>query len=738
MRCRVSPLWIAAILLIAVGLAGAQQQYGSVSGTVTDEQGGVLPGVTVTISSSALIAGSQTVVTGAGGTYAFRTLPPGVYSLSFSLTGFTTLTQEEINVNVSTERTINPSLAVGGLEETVTVTGESPIVDVRQNITQTNIDAEIYENVPTARNPWEMAGLVPGMITGQMDVGGNRGMQQYQLEVMGSANSQKSFSIDGLKVNWPGGSGGWTMQYYDFGMFEEYNFQTSAMTAESDVAGVYMNMTTKSGGNNLSGNQSVFFNNDAMQGTNTDEESSLGGNPTDIAYDLQGTLGGPIVQDKAWFFASGRWWRLDQFLPGTAGLGDDGGQVLDDNRITNLMGRVTYQINEGSQAFVMFNKNWKYRYHRNRTGEAFAESAATSFQKQPAQNIVLSYNTLLGNRALLDVRFGRMWGETPYFYNEAVTPEDIAFTDNGLGQALRAAENEYFNPNHRNQFNANISYFLDQTSGSHDLKFGIQIGRERFQERQTINQDLRLEAINGVADQVILTSSPTQSDNRLSTWAAYIQDSWTIGTKLTLNLGVRFDGISGEVPAQSQPAGTWTEAREFPANPNSVPDWSGNAGTAAWRSLRLVRRRPYGPQGLLRSELHPDGCSVHDRCESGQLEYERQHLERSQRRPLPRARTERRLYGQPRNRLHTLRARRLRRRADDALRPGHESALQRPLRRRRRSSDLERRLAQRSLRAPDPPGRHRPYRCEPAELRVYPDIGRLPRSGRRPEHDDRV
>ena len=230
MRSRHSVLWLLVVLLATVSMATAQQQYGTFTGTVLDEQGGVLPGVTITISSDALIGGTQTQVTGAAGVYTFRSLLPGEYSARYELTGFSSISQEGIVIAVARVTSVNVTLTVGGVEETITVTGESPVVDVRQNITATNIDEALYENIPTGRNPWEMAGLVPGMVTGQMDVGGNRGMQQYQLEVMGSANSQKSFSIDGLKVNWPGGSGGWTMQYYDFGMFEEYNFQTSAMS----------------------------------------------------------------------------------------------------------------------------------------------------------------------------------------------------------------------------------------------------------------------------------------------------------------------------------------------------------------------------------------------------------------------------------------------------------------------------------------------------------------------------
>ena len=154
----------------------------------------------------------------------------------------------------------------------MTVSGESPVVDVSSTVTQTNITKDIYDAIPTGRNPWVMAGLVPGVVTGRLDVGGTEGMQQYNLEAFGSADSQKSFSIDGLKTNWGGGSGGATMQYYGFEMYEEYNMQTASGTAESDVSGVYMNMVTKSGGNRFNSDHNFYFMNDALQGDNIDDE----------------------------------------------------------------------------------------------------------------------------------------------------------------------------------------------------------------------------------------------------------------------------------------------------------------------------------------------------------------------------------------------------------------------------------------------------------------------------------
>jgi hypothetical protein len=194
------------------------------------------------------------------------------------------------------------------------------VVDVRSSVAATNIDKELFDTVPSGNNPFTMAAFVPGMVTDRIDVGGNEGAQQYGLQIFGSDPNQKTFSIDGLKVNWPGGEGGATMQYYDFAMFEEYNFQTSQQSAEVDVPGVYMNMVTKSGGNEFASDNVFYFQNDALQGNNIDEELEAQGitqgNPIDIAYDWNSTVGGPIVQDKAWFFGSVRWWVLDQFQTG--------------------------------------------------------------------------------------------------------------------------------------------------------------------------------------------------------------------------------------------------------------------------------------------------------------------------------------------------------------------------------------------------------------------------------------
>ncbi|MGH9323584.1 MAG: TonB-dependent receptor [Vicinamibacteria bacterium] len=566
---------ILATLLLAASTVLAQTQTGTITGVATDEQGAVMPGVTVTIESPALIGGTRTTITNSTGTYQFSQLAPGIYTVAFQLSGFNTLRMEEIDVRVAFVSKVDARMPVAGVEETVTVTGESPVVDVKSSVNATNIDKELFETVPSGNNPFVMAGFVPGMVTDRLDVGGNEGAQQYGLQIFGSDPNQKTFSVDGLKVNWPGGEGGATMQYYDFAMYEEYNFQTSSQSAEVDVPGVYMNMVTKSGGNQFSSDNTFYFENDALQADNIDAELEAQGiqqgNPIDIAYDWNSTLGGPIVQDKAWFFGSLRWWRMDQFQTGASN--PDGSQAIDDNRIRNFMGKVTYQPTTLDKISFMAQGNHKQRFHRRDPPYVFVEDKAARYQNQWAYNALGQYSRVVGQTGLFDIRFGRMWGTTPYGYQEGVGPDDISIADTVRFTVVNSQFTEYFNPNHRNQFNASYSIFEDWFNGTHDLKAGVQMSFERmFQESRRL-QDHRLELADGVPSFAVISNSPVNEEELTRTWAFFLQDNWTIGQRLTLNLGFRVDSINGIVTDQTSPAGTWIGERNQPRL-DGLPGWT--------------------------------------------------------------------------------------------------------------------------------------------------------------------
>jgi len=561
------------LLLLLTSTTALGQQTGTLTGVVRDAQAAVLPGVTVTVSGESLLGGTRNTVTGAAGSYQF-TLPPGTYTVTFELGGFTPLNREGIIVQVARTARVDVELGVGTLQETVTVSGQSPVVDVSSTVTQTNIDKQLYEAIPTGRNPWVMAGLVPGVVTGRLDVGGTEGAQQYNIEAFGSANSQKSFSIDGLKVNWAGGDGGATMMYYGFEMYEEYNMQTASGSAESDVSGVFMNMVTKSGGNRFTSDHNYYFMNEALQSDNIDDDLRLrlglepgqqtgaAGNPVDISYDWSSTLGGPIRKDKAWFFSAIRWWRLDQFQVGA--LNPDGSQAIDDNRIRNFVGKATWQTTPNIRTSFLFNKNINDRFHRRDSPYLFVEDKATMLQNQPAQNYVAQYNQVLGKRLVVDARFGRMWGVFPVRYQKEVGPDDIAIRDVVRFTRINAAEQQSLNPNGRYQGNFTGSYFLDSAkAGTHDLKAGLQLSWEQVEYERIRNGDYFLELSDGQPFQAQLANTPINSDHRLQTWGVFLQDRWVVG-RATINAGLRVDGVSAHLPAQTSPAGNFVEARSFP------------------------------------------------------------------------------------------------------------------------------------------------------------------------------
>ena len=585
-------------ILVALAMLAAvpvfAQQTGTITGTATDEQAAVLPGVTVTVDSPALITPRSTT-TGAGGSYSHPALPPGDYTVTFALSGFQTVVQEGVRVSVAVTLEVNASMGISGVEETVTVTGDAPVVDVRSATVQTNIERELLEAVPTGRNPWVMAGMVPGMVTGRMDVGGSNGMQQYSMEIFGSSASMQSFNVDGLKVNWPGGDGGWTMQYYGFSMYEEFNFQTSTHSAESDTGGVLMNMVVKSGGNEFSGDAIALYNATGMQG----EPVETGANPITRGIDVNGTLGGPIVRDKAWFFTAYRHWIHDQEVATPADY--VGPQPIDDNRIRNLSGKFTWQPTEADRIAVTLQRNWKQRFHRRDNPYRAVPDELARFQDQWADNYIGSYNRVIGDAALLDLRFGRMTGVTPYIlystycgipvdeYPDAgpCTENDISVVDPVRREMFNAdRRGEYWGPNSRNQFNGSFTYYLDTASGSHNFKVGGQASREHKEDRVFKSGDAYGELNDGVPSRINISRTPQTSFTKLNTWAFYAQDAWTIGDRLTLNIGVRLDGIYGYVPVQSSPAGTWTALSEQLAGDafsvtseiGGLPDWPMNIG----------------------------------------------------------------------------------------------------------------------------------------------------------------
>jgi hypothetical protein len=538
-------------LMLGTIPAQAQVTTGSITGTVTDASGAVLPGVTLTLTGDRLIGGAQTQISDESGAYRFDRLVPGSYHVKFELQGFRSVERADVRINAGFVATINGKMEVGAVSETITVTGESPTVDTKSNLQQTVMSQEILEGVPTGRDPWSLAKLIPGVQVSTYDVGGTQSMQQSGLSAHGSSGSDVSFNIDGATVNWPGGGGGSTMMYYDQGMFEEVNYMTSAIPAEVMAGGISINMVTKDAGNQWRGNLRYSFANDDLQSENhLDVQRELPtflGNPTLRTYDVNMSGGGAIVMNRLWVNGTIRRWIVDKKVNARNA---DGSQALDDNTLKNYSGKATFALSANQKFMGSYLWNDKIRGHRRNSNDIIPDIASI-VQTNPVQTTQAKYTGVFGQRIVYESAFSVMDGQTNYTYQPGTPRDAIRFVDFGIGAQDFAAPAHQEQPNSRHQFDNTLAYNTSGFGGDHFLKAGVQFGRLYYAERYTVQGHHYVEYDEGVPTRVRLFNTPNYPKNLAHVLGFFLQDSWSVGNRLTLNLGMRFDNYKGIHPEQS-------------------------------------------------------------------------------------------------------------------------------------------------------------------------------------------
>jgi carboxypeptidase family protein/TonB-dependent receptor-like protein len=566
----------AIFLSLAAPAAIAQVQTGSITGIVTDSSSAILPGVTVTLTGEKLIGGAQIQSTDTTGTYRFDRLPPGAYAVKFELQGFKGATYDDIRVNAAFVATVNAKLEVGSISESVTVTGESPTVDTKSNLQQTVMNQEILEGIPTGRDPWSLAKLIPGVQVATYDVGGTQSMQQSSMSSHGSNTNDVSYKIDGATVNWPGGGGGATMLYYDQGMFEEVNYMTSAIPAEVLAGGVNINMVTKDAGNKWRGNVRFNFSNDNLQSENhLDIQRRLPsflGNPTLKTYDLNVAGGGALVPNRLWVNGTIRKWVVNKL---TNARNLDGSQALDDNDLKNYSGKATFSLSPDQKVMGSYLWNNKIRGHRRDSNDLIPDIAAV-LQTNPASTTQVKY-TGIRRRLVVESAFSVMDGQTNYGYEPGTPADAIRYVDFTIGSANYASTREEHQPNSWLEFDNSVSYNFSG-AGEHVLKGGVQWSRLFYESNYTVQGHHYVEYSSGVPNRVRLFNTPTDQKNIAYVPGIFFQDAWTIGSRLTLNLGMRYDRYRGVIPDESAPGGPFIEARNI-ARTEVI-----NQSIAVWRT----------------------------------------------------------------------------------------------------------------------------------------------------------
>src|SRR5437899_1521735 len=433
-------------LVLPQTLTAQVSTTGKIAGTVTDSSGAAVPGAAVSVKSDALLAARSTH-TEADGSYLFDLLPPGSYELTVTAAGFRTQSQTGIVLTAGFTATVNSKMQVGEVTQVVKVEGE-PVIDLQNNQTSTTFDQNLLQEIPSGRDPWSTVAQMPGATVGTFDVAGNNSYQQSAMQVHGSTQAEQVYSYNGLDLNWPGANGGYTQFYTNHDSFDEFQVVADNAPASVPIGGVYMNMVTKSGSNELHGQAGIYYLTAAFQ---TGVKAPLyngnpvvSGSPFNMTRDTTASLGGPLIRDKWWLFGSYRRYDLNQRI--LAVTNQTGTPVNDINHQTNTDLRSDFQVNSKNKFSLIWLYNEQNRFFRRDTAYNYVTAEASWKQIEPAYILEGLWTTQIANNFLLDFRVG--WNKIvfPLAYQPGVKSTDINVQDVGARTETVAAPYEFANP----------------------------------------------------------------------------------------------------------------------------------------------------------------------------------------------------------------------------------------------------------------------------------------------------
>jgi hypothetical protein len=516
-------------LAAAVPLA-AQSLTGTITGTVTDEQGGAMPGVAVTLTGK---TGAKTTTTAAAGGYRFVGLDPGSYSVQTAITGFASKRQDNVVVTVGKEALVDFSLKVGGMSETLDVVGEAPVVDTSSSATNNNLSQDLLFNMPirqgnTATN---LLNFAPGI--------------NDSAAYGGDASSGNGLLIDGVDTRDPSGGTAWT--FYNYNIVEEVQFTGIGAPAEYGAfTGAVVNTITKSGGNQFGGLFDVIYTKSSFASKNVPAEfvtqnPNLGQSAkTNKLVDFTAQLSGPIVKDKLFFFASAQRYQKDEEPIGP--------RTRSNEASDRFNGKLTWQPgpNDNLAAHVQFDN---YNIVGRAGYNALTDSdAITNREDAPEYVWVASWRHLFGQKTFTEVKYTGWWG----FYD--LNPETVYDAD-PVTQPGRIDENGarygsqgyvYYADRGRHQAIASVSHYAE-AFGHHDMKFGVEVERSKTRDRDFyLPNGVYYYDYGGAPYMAYNYSYDFQGRNRRE--SAFVQDSWKVNDRLTLNPGLRLDHVSGKHP----------------------------------------------------------------------------------------------------------------------------------------------------------------------------------------------
>jgi hypothetical protein len=545
------------------------------TGVVKDTSGAVLPGVTVEVASPVLIEKTRSVVTDDNGAYRIVDLRPGVYTITFSLEGFSAVKRDGVELESNFTMTMNTDLKVGSLQETLTVTGASPVVDVQTTTKSQVLTRDILDSVPTGRTIQGMGQLITGVSLNVPDVGGSRAMQQTYMSAHGMGASQTSVQVDGLMVNGLDGDGA-VQNYFNSSMSQEMVYTTSGAAADVSGGGVRLNMIPRDGGNTMNGSLFLGYQDKSFQRDNlTDALRARGlksADGIDKLYNVEGALGGPIKKDSLWFFGSFRTFHLNT-LPADV-FNADLTPGVDPQKINSFQARITWQISPKNKLSVYNDRLLKDRGAAMTAG--FDPATASIVWNSPIYTTgSVKYTSTVTNKILLEGGFSTNYERynlmfQPGIAKERGTPEwysQVNKQDVALGTQFNAGVNTSGQYPDRFAIAGSVSY----VTGAHNIKVGVQDTWGRYKRTRTANGDIRAFFQNSAPLRVDILNTPLAFEDDLKADVGiYGQDAWTIH-RLTVNYGIRWEYFASGIPEETSGAGRFTAARTF--GPIDMPTW---------------------------------------------------------------------------------------------------------------------------------------------------------------------
>ncbi len=560
-----------ALLLSTVPAAWAQLATGNVYGIVNDEQGGALPGASVTISGVTI--GSRSTTADSAGNFRFLNLDPGTYKLAVTLAGFATVNREVI-VNTGSNVNLTFGMKVASMEETITVDAETPVIDTKRIGTTTTFTQDELAKVPNSRDPWALLRTVPGVIMDRVNVAGNESGQQSSFAAKGSARADAVWNLDGVNITDMAAIGA-SPTYFDYDAFEEIQITTSGNDIRQSTGGVGLNFVTKRGTNAFHGTLRGYFTHEDLGSANTPEELknpppayvAAGARPitdeqanhnkqiADYGFDL----GGPIIKDKLWFWGS--YGKQDIRLVRSAG------NLVDKTLLKDFNAKMNWQASGSDMVSVLWFLGSKAKYGRAPGACAGCVEPASAtwnqdndFPDNPFHGFwKIEDNHVFSPSFFLNAKYA--------YYGTGFKLEPVGGLDEQAGIAARLGQTfgtTQLSRNVRPQHTVNVdgSYFANGMGGNHEIKFG-----GGWRKTEALTQTL-WPGDQVVAYDISLTNQRARVNreglgiNQTWYWSGYIGDTFT-KDRLTLNVGVRWDRQGGTAVA--------SDVQGNGAFPNLVP-----------------------------------------------------------------------------------------------------------------------------------------------------------------------